>query len=143
MNFINVQVKDINGKIVISTREFTLHPNEKQQEKLKQYVNKEIVFGVRPEDIYLKAEMPDSKNMIKAFVEVLEPLGAETLVYFKTKQLDEIDIAGEKIIAKVSPNYKVEPGEIIEFAIDMEKTHFFNTEETTRDDGNKEDECIV
>jgi len=51
--------------------------------KIADYAGKEIIFGVRPEDLYNKQFAPNAEpsNTIKTMVDVIEPLGAEIFIY--------------------------------------------------------------
>ena len=50
---------------------------------LASYAGKEIIFGIRPEDIYDKlfTSMASLENTVKAVVEVVEPMGSEIFLY--------------------------------------------------------------
>jgi len=91
-------------------------PNKRQQEKLKPYINKKIIFGIRPEHIMEKRNM--NKNLIKVNIQVIEPLGAQIFVYGYTKNNNKL-IIGIKNIS----DYSI--GDNVEFAINIDKAHFF------------------
>ncbi|WP_332693700.1 ABC transporter ATP-binding protein [Halalkalibacter lacteus] len=94
--------------------------------KERNYVNKEIILGVRPEDIhdelvFLEAS-PESK--ILASVDVSELLGAESYLYSKVDNQD--------FIARVDARSDVKMGQKLDLAFDMNKVHFFDTETELR-----------
>ncbi len=106
---------------------------------LDKYLNtgKPIVFGVRPEDIHNDEEWVKSGRgeKIQVKVDVVEALGAETLLYCKTKsefmkenenQSIVEDISN--VIAKVDSRNKVGSGAKINVAIDMDHCHLFDKE---------------
>lgn len=85
------------------------------------YVNKTVVFGIRPEDIYDSQIMVDSinsQNVIEAKIHVYELLGAEVFLYF--------DYDNTEITARVDPRTTLRTGDTAKFAFDMEKAHFFD-----------------
>jgi len=51
--------------------------------KIKNYTGEKVIFGVRPEDFYDKKYISkaDPDRTIKAKVDVIEPLSAETFIY--------------------------------------------------------------
>ena len=102
---------------------------------IEDYVNtgKPIVLGVRPEDIHDEesfiAASPDT--VIKAFVEVVEKLGAETQIYCKLdfKEGEEVtSVIGDStnMIAKIDSRSVVNRGEVVELAMDARHIHIFD-----------------
>lgn len=109
-------------------------------QNLEDYANtgKPVVFGVRPEDIHdepgVIAASPES--IIKAYVEVVEKLGAETQIYCKL-DFDENDLESIKdeviadsssMVAKVDSRTSIARGEVAELAIDTNHIHLFDAE---------------
>ena len=120
----------MNGKIVKKGKDLFFTNTDGVQlqifkhhiEKLENYVDKEIIFGFRPEHVNDKIFVPDAKinTIIKATVDVVEPMGSEIYIYFKTKS--------NSFIGKLNPKVSVKLGDIIELVIDMEMVHFFDKE---------------
>ena len=102
------------------------------------YINtgKPIVLGVRPEDIHDEenfiAASPDT--VVKAFIEVLEKLGAETQIYCKLdyKEGETVESATDSIadssymVAKIDSRSLVNRGEVVELALDARHIHLFD-----------------
>ncbi len=119
MNFLGVKVIEKGGQIVLDEGSFELVPTADQQKNLKNYLGKEIYFGIRPEDLgYLKA--PASKNNMQMKVVVKEPLGAETHLYLTTKS--------QQVVVRTSPDLIFQIGETVNFEPLMEKAKFFDKE---------------
>jgi len=101
-------------------------PPEKAAKIPQELYDKEVVVGIRPEDIYDDAEslqkFPDSQ--VKASVELVEMMGAETYLY--------LNIEGENFTARVAPTSKSRLGDDIIVAFDPNKFHIFDkdTEKT-------------
>ena len=102
---------------------------------LEKYLNtdKEIVFGIRPEDIHDDAEwLEKSKTAtIKVKVDVVEALGAEKLLYCKTGHVvteEEVSIVDDisNLIAKVDGRSQTTAGGEITLAFDMAHCHLFD-----------------
>ena len=86
------------------------------------YVDKTVIMGIRPEDLY-DTEMfistsPDS--VIDVDIKVYELLGAEVFLYF--------DIDNVSCTARVNPRTTARPGDTIKLALDMTKLHIFDKE---------------
>ncbi len=84
------------------------------------YNGKEVVLGVRPEDIHdseiFISNSPDS--VIESEIKVYELLGAEVFLYF--------DVVGSQVTARVNPRTNLRTGSAAKFAIDMDKIHVFD-----------------
>lgn len=84
-------------------------------------IGREIIFGVRPEDIHHPQFTPPgvSQQLIEATVDVTELMGNEIFVYL---------IAGEdqSFIARVDPRAQLRPGDKIQMAFNADKVHIFD-----------------
>ncbi|MGN8844482.1 ABC transporter ATP-binding protein [Niallia sp. HCP3S3_B10] len=100
-----------------------IHLPEEKVEKLKG-INKsgqDIILGIRPENIYVKQNDHQSYAQVNAKVDVVELMGAETLLYSSIGK-------DNSYVAKVDGSTNVKPGETIPFYLDMDKCHFFHKE---------------
>ena len=120
MNFIEISVKE--NHILIGDLKFTMPHLLKERLAQKGYLNKEMIMGIRPEDLQLEEEKKDLS--ITAEVEISELMGAETLVYFKIK--------GETVISKINSMDQFDTGEKIQLGINFDKIHFFDKETELR-----------
>ena len=106
------------------------------------YINtgRPVVFGVRPEDFHdEEAFITNSKDtVIDVKVDVVEKLGAETLLYCVFNKADDkpeeegrvkslVDSATQ-MIAKVDSRSKTERDQVIELGIDIMHSHLFDKE---------------
>jgi len=121
MNFINAMVEKGDG-IRLTFSEYSIKLPESKAKVLEEagYVGKEIVMGVRPEDMhdeemFIKSS-PDT--VIEAHVEVTELLGAEVFLY--------LIVAGTNVTARVDPRSTAKAGDKIKLAIDINKIHCFD-----------------
>ena len=89
---------------------------------LDEYVGKEVIMGIRPEDVHdeprLLEEFKDCK--VNAKVEVTEMMGAETFLY--------VNVEGYEYTARVEPTSTARPGDTIEIALENTKIHLFDKE---------------
>ncbi len=96
-------------------------PESKNKDNcLDAYVDKEIIMGIRPENVHNEPELiaanPD--GVVEADVEVTELMGAETYLYMNCE--------GQAINARVSPSSTARPGDKISIAIETAKIHLFD-----------------
>lgn len=118
MNFIDCQVqKREDGFHLVNNAVDTVAPAA-WTEKIAAFEGKQVLLGVRPENIFPGADRTMDK--VRANVEVVEPLGSETLVNVK--------VNGQSAIIKVAPEYRPALGEEIALRFDMNKAHLFNKE---------------
>ncbi|MBB6453662.1 multiple sugar transport system ATP-binding protein [Salirhabdus euzebyi] len=94
--------------------------------KEQNYVGKEIILGIRPEDIhdepvFIEAS-PETK--VTALVDVAELMGAETFLYST--------VGDQEFTARVDSRTDVHGGDNITLAFDMNKVHFFSKETEER-----------
>ena len=85
------------------------------------YNGKKVTFGIRPEDVYDSEEfLAKSPVVFESQVKVYELLGAEVFLYF--------DLDDFQMTARVDPRTTARPGDVVKFAIDVEKIHIFDKE---------------
>jgi len=124
MNFIDsVVVKEGANLYLQFGNNKILVPAERAEKLIAgNYVEKEVVLGIRPEDIKdddaFIAAHPEAA--IAATVRVYELLGAEVFLYFS---VDDYDIT-----ARVDPRTTARPGDTITIAMDLRKMHIFDKE---------------
>jgi len=117
MNFMNVAVKEEGGKLILE--EGTFNIEAKACEYLKNYVGKNVVFGIRPEDLeYSDKEVRGTT--IPAKVSVIEPLGAEIHLYVNT--------GNHQFIARTGPELDLGVDKQVNFIPNFSKACFFDME---------------
>ena len=98
--------------------DFALFP--KIAEILKDYFSKDIVMGVRPEDIvdiaYINNVQLSSPQRI--IVNVAEPIGNEILIYFCNEQ--------QNFCMRIPPHRFYKVGDNIDIAFNIDKLYFFD-----------------
>ena len=119
MNFLETKVVEENGKIYVDGGNFRLSIPEDLQDRYRAWVNREVVFGIRPEHINDRAFVMDfsGKVEIKALVDVLEPIGSEIILI--------ATVGKYQIVAKIDSHTKASLHQPIELAVDMNKMHLF------------------
>ncbi len=128
MNFFNVTLQREGQDIVAvfgddaQTNKIVIPSYKVEKFTDESIVGKEVVMGIRPEDIDDSAEALQKfpNATIKVNVEVTEQMGSETYLYLTT--------AGKNgnIIARVDPRTPSRRGDQIQVAFDVEHLHFFD-----------------
>jgi multiple sugar transport system ATP-binding protein len=124
MNFLNGKVED--GRFVTGEVSVAIPEGKMKVLRDQGYVGKEIILGVRPEDIHDEPVFIEASQgtKINAKIDVSELTGAETMLYSS--------INGQDFIARVDARSTIKPGDILELAIDMNTTHFFDVQSELR-----------
>ena len=87
---------------------------------LEAYVGKEVIMGIRPENVHNEEDLIaiHKDGLVEADVEVTELMGAETYLYMNCE--------GQSINARVSPTNTARPGDKITIAFETAKIHLFD-----------------
>ena len=116
-----------NGKFTFDgTNSITIDIPKEHQEKLKDYSGKQLIVGIRPEDIALDPAMLKkySHDTISIDSQVVELLGHDLVIYS--------DVDGQKIIVKTLADYDIKAHQDVKVAICMNKIHYFDPDTTNR-----------
>ncbi len=121
MNLLDAKIK-VEGSdayLVFGNNKIQL-PDAKAQ-KVLSYDNKEVIFGIRPEDVHDEEMFMSNAqdSIVEATVNVYELLGSEVNLYL---QLDE----NLDMIARVNPRTNAKRDDVIQVAFDTSKIHVFD-----------------
>ena len=99
---------------------------KKQLDLLKEYEDKELILGIRPESIFLKGDTNNAKpsNILKSICDYAELLGRELVIYS--------NINGQKVIIKSLIENEVSNNDKIEFCFNNDDLYFFDKESSRR-----------
>ena len=93
--------------------------SEKQSSGLASYRDQAVILGLRPEDIGSPAaERVANAPRIRAVVDVVEPMGAESYVHHK--------LGPATFVSRVDAHQRLKEGQSVEPAVFMDKAHFFD-----------------
>ncbi|ATV02521.1 sugar ABC transporter ATP-binding protein [Bacillus velezensis] len=124
MNFFKGKLTD--GAIQIGSAALSVPDGKMKMLREKGYAGKDVIFGIRPEDIHDELIVVESykKSSITAKINVAELLGSEIMVYSR--------IGDQDFIARIDARHDIRAGEELTVAFDMNKAHFFDSETEIR-----------
>ena len=125
MNFLTGTVKK-DKFVVDGEKELEIKLEKEHVELLKEYNNKQVCLGIRPEACYLKGDRNNEKpgNDINCVCDFEELLGYELIVYTY--------LNGQRFILKTSINSQLKTGDELAFNFNMKKVYFFDAETKMR-----------
>ena len=128
MNFFPAHIRKDGGRIYVDGGTFNLLIPEDRTSIYTPYVDKPIIFGIRPEDVHNPDYAPPSiiAHPVEATVDVTELMGNEITVYMKT---------GEQVfVARVDPRSRYQVDEKVQVVFNMDNMHIFDrdTEQAIR-----------
>ena len=128
MNFLNGK---FDGKcVVLDSKDEKEHVsfklNEEQIKTLQDFKDKEIVIGIRPENMFQKGnqEIKDAKNFLDITCEFRELMGYDSIVH--------THISGQPLQVKVSSVKKIKEGDALNIGFNNDALYFFNKEDSKR-----------
>lgn len=122
MNFMKGKIIKVDGRFYFDEGKIRVRLVKEMENKIAHYAGKEIIFGIRSEDIYDKlfvSEAP-AENIVKVTCEVIEPMGSEVYLYLNTGK--------HSFIARVGAHDRPAVNQDIDLVFDMSKVHFFDVD---------------
>ena len=128
MNFFPGKLRKDDGHIVVDTGDFSVPIPASKAKPYENHVGKDIIFGLRPENIHDVEFVPSNidSEKVAVKVDVTELMGNEIFLYL---------VSGKNtFVARVDPRSKLRVGEQASVAFDMDNFHIFDaaTEEAIR-----------
>ncbi|MBC8458259.1 MAG: sn-glycerol-3-phosphate ABC transporter ATP-binding protein UgpC [Deltaproteobacteria bacterium] len=122
MNFLEVKLVSRDGRLWVDGGAFCLPVPDSRRKQYSQYKGERFYFGIRPEHLSDKEFVKeyDPNNIIKAKVELIEPMGSFILLRIALGKMD--------MVAQVDSNTHASLNNEIDLVVDMEKMHLFTTE---------------
>jgi len=128
MNFFPGKLRKDDGKVVVDTGDFVVPIPAKKVKPFESSVGKDIIFGIRPENIHDAEFVPSNidSEKVAVKVDVTELMGNEIFLYL---------VSGKNtFVARVDPRSQLHIGEQASVAFNMDNFHIFDaaTEEAIR-----------
>src|ERR1035437_1643542 len=119
MNFFDTVLVNEAGQLFIDGGSFRVATPEAFRANLLAHAGKEVVFGVRPEDIALHQPGADVGSTISARAEVVELLGSEIFAH--------LSCGAHALVARMAvPKQPIGVGETIQIDFNMANMHVFD-----------------
>ena len=128
MNFFPGKLRKDDGHVVVDTGDFSVKIPPKKVKPFESHVGKDIIFGIRPENIHDAEFVPTNidSEKVAVKVDVTELMGNEIFLYL---------VSGKNtFVARVDPRSNLRVGEQSSVAFNMDNFHIFDaaTEEAIR-----------
>ncbi len=119
MNFFDTRLVSEAGQLFIDGGSFRVAMPEAFRARLATHAGKEVVFGVRPEDIALHQPDAEAGSTINAKAEVVELLGSEIFAH--------LSCDAHSLVARMDvPKQPIGVGDAIRIDFKMANTHVFD-----------------
>jgi len=120
MNFVNGTVGKKDNQYTFECHDFKLTVPDGVDHLLESYVGKEVVFGIRPEDIWdvSHSNWFSEKVILESVVDFREIIGSETYLY--------VHVGTTPLIGRVGGMCDVSTGSKYSIALRLTKLHFFD-----------------
>jgi multiple sugar transport system ATP-binding protein len=118
MNFAAVTMADGNGRITAKNAGLEIEIPGAQAERLRAHLGRQLMLGIRPEDLHI-AHAGDPKGLtFNSRVEVVEKLGSEILL--------DVRVGEDSMVAAVDPTTQAKAQDQLQLAVNPERLHFFD-----------------
>ena len=118
MNFLTVKVLEDDASLVLDEGSFRIKPDVSHASYLKNYIGREIFFGIRPEDLTYTGSGGD--NSFSVNVSVVEPLGADIHLLLNT--------GTQQLVARTESRHDFAVDETVMLVPRMENARYFERE---------------
>jgi multiple sugar transport system ATP-binding protein len=121
-----------------------------QHKQLASYKNKDVIVGIRPEDLEDAEFAPrtDADTLLDVKISLAEPMGSELVIYFEIdappvitadtrelmSDLDELDASRGKSLftARIDSQSSAHDGQPLKVAVDVKRLYFFDPDTEAR-----------
>jgi multiple sugar transport system ATP-binding protein len=120
MNFFPGKLKKEGGKLIVDTGDFTVAIPASRSKPYESYAGKDVIFGIRPENIHDAEFVPPGidPEKVAVKVDVTELMGNEIFLYL---------VSGKNtFVARVDPRSKLRLGQQASVVFDMDAVHIFD-----------------
>lgn len=120
MNFFPAKLRKEDGKMLVDTGSFAVAIPTERAKTYESIVGKDVVFGIRPENIHNPNFAPPGIHAVNidAKVDVTELMGNEIFLYMMSGK--------NNFVARVDPRTRFQIGETVQLTFDMDNFHIFD-----------------
>ena len=125
MNFIRGKLVANGSGLVFDEGHLKIALPASYTDKLNGHADREVIMGIRPEDIHDPDTMARDVDTveIEAKVEVVEPMGNEVFLNLTTGK--------SAFVARIDPRHMPEVEQTVKLAVEVDKAHFFDLDDET------------
>jgi multiple sugar transport system ATP-binding protein len=126
MNLLKGRLEARDGGVFVMLGGGAVALPRRTESSLVRYIGRDLIVGVRPEDLYESAPPGDVTKIARllARVTAVEPLGAETLLVLT------LDGCAGELIARIGRDTSLRSGNRLEIAMDTATIHLFDPDTT-------------
>ena len=120
MNFLQGKITAQNGDYYFVDKGVKLRILQPNPDRIASYKDRNVICGIRPEDIYDRIFAQDARPeyTITATVEVVAPMGSEIYLY--------LNAGRNSFVARVNNQDTAKSNQDLQVVFDMSKAHFFD-----------------
>ena len=121
MNFMSGILQQEDQQLFFKTQSCQIPLPQDRQNSYQQYLGKEVIFGIRPENIYSQEFLTPKINpfQIKVTVNLVEMMGHELIIYAKLNH-------GDELVARIDPQSNLMAGDTVNLVLDLNRFHLFD-----------------
>ena len=117
MNFVLGRITGTSAELMVESDGVNLPVPPEKVSALTPYRNKDVLLGIRPEDLSATHAI-EEKGAMKAAVVVVQPVGSQIFL--------DVKIGGNDLLASVDAQTRVKPRQEIVLKARLENLHFFD-----------------
>ncbi len=120
MNFFPARLRKDGSELFVDTGDFAVKVPESRTSVYMPLADKQVIFGIRPEDIHNPQFVPPDIHVspVDAKVEITELMGNEIFLYLMSGK--------NNYVARVDPRTRFQIGENVQVAFNMDNFHIFD-----------------
>jgi multiple sugar transport system ATP-binding protein len=120
MNLLDAHLAVQDGIMLVEGNGFTIQVPPGRASLIDRYAGEDVVLGIRPEHIFDREEVDAAPpgSTFNAQVDLIEPLGSETLVH--------AIVGGQPLTARVGADTELRRGQQVEMVMDTRHLHLFD-----------------
>lgn len=120
MNFFPAKLRKEGSTLIVDGGEFSIKVPEGKVDTFLPYVGKDVIFGIRPEDIHNPMFAPSGIHSapIEAKVDVTELMGNEIFLYLLSGKTS--------FVARVDPRTRFQIGDTVQIVLNMDNMQMFD-----------------
>lgn len=124
-NFLPSRIIARNSHLFVEVNGLRIPVPDEKRPQYAHLAGQKVIFGIRPEHVCEKTPDMDCspETVIRARINLIEPLGAETLL--------NLSVGENRVVGKTGPLTKVRPHEEIEVFINMNEMYIFEVDSKT------------